>query len=184
MSSRRNEGGFRGHDQDVDANDRRDRFEQLWRDHTAAIAAYRTLFSIAIMAVLVASCGNGPKRISHAQLANFSLVSPGILFELHPTERPIQIQVVAQRPLKVCQFGISFAGRWRGGCRSLGRHPLNLPTTNGFMHVAFRIVPASVSAKAIAVRRLDLRWHCTDHDFGVFPGRGEKLPRAAPTFDC
>jgi hypothetical protein len=32
--------------------------------------------------------------------------------------------------------------------------------------------------------RLDLRWHCIDHDFGMFPERGEKRPRAAPTFGC
>jgi hypothetical protein len=47
---------------------------------------------------------------SHVEFDDFSLVAPGLVFELHPTESPILVRATAEKCLKVCQVGTSFAG--------------------------------------------------------------------------
>jgi hypothetical protein len=117
---------------------------------------------------------------SHVAVGGFFLSETGIDFELHPTESPILVSAVADAPVRVCQVGTSFAGRWRGGCRRLTDRPLPLPETNGMMHVVFRVTTTAGRAR---VRRLSLRWHCVDHRLGVFP-RQTRIPRLHPIFDC
>jgi hypothetical protein len=139
--------------------------------------------------LLAVSCGSGegqtkasaPKPASYFAVANFSLVPPGILFELHPTDRPILIRASSPTPLKVCQFGTSFAGAWTGGCRTLSGRPLFLPASSGAVHVAFRITTTTAGTTRVA--RLALSWHCVDHQFGLLRGR-TLTPAGHPTFDC
>lgn len=121
-----------------------------------------------------------PPRVSHLVLEEFVLGRRGLVVELHPTARSIRIEASTQKPLHVCQLGTTFAGAWRGGCRSL-RRPLYLPATSGGLHVAFRVV--SRTGEPARVRRLDLRWHCTDRTLWLRPtAPGRVAPRAR--FDC
>lgn len=126
--------------------------------------------------------GNASRpHMSTFRLYNFALRPAGLLFDVHPTTRPIRVEAVADAPLKVCQFGTSFAEYWHGGCRVLRNQSIELPTTSGQMHVAFRV--ASVSGKLTWVKEFELQWHCTDHDFGVFRGR-TPVSSGYRTFDC
>jgi hypothetical protein len=122
-----------------------------------------------------------PAAVSQVALDGFSLGAPGIVFELHPTESPILVSAAAETPVQVCQFGTSFAGRWRGGCRRLRDQPLHLPATAGANHVAFRVTTTTV--RRTVVRQLILRWHCVDHKLGVLPGQ-TRMPPMRPVFDC
>ncbi|HET7046591.1 MAG TPA: hypothetical protein VFI37_17225 [Gaiellaceae bacterium] len=139
-----------------------------------------TVFVVGFAAARAAS--TRPATTSHLALTNFTLRPLGVVIELHPTERPILIKAIAAAPLEVCQFGTSFAGRWRGGCRRLRERALALPSTNGMTHVAFRIRPTA--PRAAHVKRLELAWHCTDHDFGLLRGRTRIAATPHPTFDC
>jgi hypothetical protein len=118
---------------------------------------------------------------SRVAFRNFTLRAPGLVFELHPTDRPITVQAAATSSLKVCPVGTSFAGRWRRGCRTLREHPLLLPATSGAIHVLFRITTAA--ATSTRVSRLSLRWHCVDHRFGLQRGQS-RIPPSRPVFDC
>lgn len=119
--------------------------------------------------------------VSHVELTNFVLVAPGLDFELHPTDRPIVVRAAAATPLKVCQVGTTFAGRWHGGCREVGEQPLRLPSTSGAIHVVFRITTSLGDVSR--VRSLELRWHCVDHKLGFSRGRTHATI-ARPVFDC
>jgi hypothetical protein len=141
------------------------------------------LLATASIALLVGcdNTGHSPPTESRAKFTDFSLVRPGIVLELHPADSPIHLSATADAPLKVCQVGTTFAGYWKGGCRIFGDRPQALPTTNGFIHVVFRIAPTS--GRLSRVRRLDVRWHCLDHNFGYWPGRS-KVPVTRAIFDC
>jgi hypothetical protein len=144
---------------------------------------------VAATLVLASACGSGARHakltsrqgVSHFAVTDFRLLPPGVVFELHPTVSPIVVEAAADAPLKVCQFGTSFAGAWIGGCRPLRDRPISLPPTNGFIHAAFRI--RSMTGQATRVTHLSLRWHCVDHEFGLFRGRTQ-TPVAHPVFDC
>jgi hypothetical protein len=142
------------------------------------------LSGLLAMVGLTASCGGGgptPKHISSAELADFSVVSPGIVFELHPSNRPILMSAAADPPLKVCPVGTSFGSVWRHGCRALTEKGRALPTTSGAIHVLFRVAPSKGSVSR--VERLSLQWHCIDHRFGL-ERRRSPVPRTRATFDC
>lgn len=119
--------------------------------------------------------------VSSFLLTDFRLTVGGLLFELHPTTSAILVDADSRSPLKLCQYGTSFAGRWKGGCRPLLGRTVQLPSTNGQMHVAFRVFPKT--PRVTRVNRLELRWHCTDHDFYFSSARPLRYhPR--PSFDC
>jgi len=136
------------------------------------------------VAIVCTACGaakNGAPSVSRVELSDFSLVAPGLTFELHPTTAPILVQAEAEAPLKVCQPRTFFPYRWRGGCRALTDSGVSLPATNGLSHVVVRITTASGGMSR--VRKLELRWHCVDHALGVFRG-GTPAPVAHAVFDC
>jgi hypothetical protein len=137
----------------------------------------------AAMVGLMASCGGGvsDRHVSGAEFADFILVSPGIVFELHPANSPILISAAADPPLEVCPVGTSFGSAWRHGCRALAEGARALPTTSGAIHVLFRVAPSKGTVSR--VQRLSLHWHCIDHRFGL-QRRGSRVPRTRPTFDC
>jgi hypothetical protein len=134
-------------------------------------------------AALLAGCGriDGSPPVSHVQFAHFALFAPGLVFELHPTDNRILVRAAAAEPLKVCQVGTSFAGRWQGGCRELGHGTVSLPATSGAYHVVFRVTTSAV--RVTRVQRLELRWHCVDHRLGILRGR-TRAPTARGVFDC
>lgn len=131
---------------------------------------------------LIAACGgSAPNRVSSAELADTSVVSPGIVFELHPSSKPILMSAVADPPLKVCPVGTSFGSAWRHGCRALSEELRTLPRTSGAIHVLFRVAPSK--GRVSRVERLSLQWHCIDHRFGL-ERRRSRVPRTRPMFDC
>jgi hypothetical protein len=139
----------------------------------------RTVVVAAASALLLTGCGqSAPPAVSRVELADFSLVAPGLVFELHPTDSPIVVRASARTALKVCPVGTSFAGRWRGGCRELGDQPVSLPATSGAIHVVFRV---TTSAGVTGVRLLELRWHCVDRRLGLLRGHATL---GHPVFDC
>src|SRR5437588_5714125 len=117
---------------------------------------------------LMASCGGGGPRAKHessAEFADFTLVSPGVVFELHPANSPILMSAAADRPLKVCPVGTSFESAWRHGCRALAETPRRLPTTSGAIHVLFRVVPSK--GKVSRAKRVSLQWTSRHHRPGL-----------------
>jgi hypothetical protein len=130
--------------------------------------------------VLLAACGDGVAR-SHVEFTNFSLMQTGIVFELHPTDSPVLISAAADPPLEVCPVGTSFGSAWRRGCLKLGDTARALPTTNGLIHVVFRI--ASPRMTRSDVRRLELQWHCVDHRFSL-ERHDSRVPASRASFDC
>ncbi|MDX6628495.1 MAG: virginiamycin lyase [Gaiellales bacterium] len=123
----------------------------------------------------------GPQpTTSTVTLRGFFLQPSGILLGMHPSQARITIIATAGSPLKVCQSGTSFAGSWKGGCRSLTTRPLALPSA-GNLHVGFHVLPAN--GQRTRVITLQLRWHCVDHYFAL--ARGEtQVDSPTPTFDC
>ena len=119
--------------------------------------------------------------ISEVILRNFVLRPSGVLFSFHPTDARIRITASANQRLKVCEDGTTFSSHWQGGCRTLTRLPLQLPTSGGAVHVGFRVMPLRAAATHVTILRI--RWHCVDHDFIIVRG-ATHLERASPTFDC
>jgi hypothetical protein len=124
-----------------------------------------------------------PARLSISQvtLRHFILQPSGLLFSFHPTDARILVTASANQLLKVCEDGTTFSSHWQGGCRTLTRLPLQLPTSGGAVHVGFRVMPIRAAATSVMILRI--RWHCVDHDFIIMRG-ATHLARAAPTFDC
>ena len=118
---------------------------------------------------------------SEVTVGDFTLKPRGLLFSFHPTEARIVVSAVASKPLQVCEDGTTFSRYWKGGCRTLGRAPLKLPTSGGAVHVGFRVKPTGRAAAHITTLRV--RWHCVDHAFIIVRG-ATTVGRAVPTFDC
>jgi hypothetical protein len=119
---------------------------------------------------------------SLAAVGSFILPPHGIALWMHPTQAPITITVSAVGRLEVCEVGTTFSTYWRGGCRSLRRGKFALPSSGGAVHVGFWI--RAVSANAVRVERLRVRWHCVDHFF-LLQRAGTHVRLAAPVvFDC
>jgi hypothetical protein len=143
------------------------------------------------MAALIASAVGhaGPSAIaareapstSQVTLRDFVLTPSGLLFGFHPTEARIVVTAVANERLRVCEDGSTFSNHWQGGCRTLARLPLALPTSGGAVHVGFRVLPARAAAVRVSILRV--RWHCVDHAFTIVRG-ATRLGRVSPSFDC
>src|ERR1700730_14775961 len=118
---------------------------------------------------------------SQVSLRDFVMQRKGLLFSLHPTEARIVVTAVANGLLKVCEDGTTFSHYWKGGCRTLGRVPLALPTSGGAVHVGFRVTPSRGAPTHVTILRV--RWHCVDHYFIILRG-ATRTGRASPTFDC
>lgn len=149
-----------------------------------------SLFAVVFVSIPIEADGGVPLRVaeraapsmSQVALGGFVLKPSGLLFSLHPTEARIVLSAVADERLKVCQDGTTFSHHWRGGCRSLARVPLALPTSGGAVHVGFRVMPSKGGTSA-RITTLRVRWHCVDHDFILVRGTTRvRLP--LPTFDC
>jgi hypothetical protein len=119
--------------------------------------------------------------ISQVTLRAFVLRPSGLLFSFHPTEARIVLTAVANERLRVCEDGTTFSHYWKGGCRTLARLPLALPTSGGAVHVGFRVMPSR--AVAARVTTLRVRWHCVDHAFIIIRGATRTGP-TSPSFDC
>jgi hypothetical protein len=149
---------------------------------------YRSVvLAVPLLAVaLFAGCGGSARTLqppdsSAVLLRDLRLKPSGILFGMHPTEARILVSAAAAAPLKVCQFGTTFATYWKGGCRRLAGRPLALPTSGGTAHIGFRVLPWNGRTTRVAV--LWVRWHCVDHYFALL--RGKTLLRTPhSSFDC
>ena len=119
--------------------------------------------------------------ISQVTLRAFVLRPSGLLFSFHPTEARIVVTAVANERLRVCEDGTTFSHYWKGGCRTLARLPLALPTSGGAVHVGFRVMPSHVAA--VPVTTLRVRWHCVDQAFIIIRGATRTGP-VSPSFDC
>jgi hypothetical protein len=119
--------------------------------------------------------------ISQVILHHFVLRPSGLLFSFHPTEARIHVTARANERLKVCEDGTTFSSHWQGGCRTLGRRSLQLPTSGGAVHVGFLVMPLRAAATRVTILRI--RWHCVDHDFIILRGATRVEP-PSPTFDC
>lgn len=119
--------------------------------------------------------------ISQVILRGFVLRPSGLLFSFHPTEVRIVLTAVANERLTVCEDGTTFSHYWNGGCRTLARLPLALPTSGGAVHVGFRVMPSRAAAAHVTTLRV--RWHCVDHAFIIIRGATRTSP-VSPSFDC
>jgi hypothetical protein len=128
-----------------------------------------------------ASSAREKPSISQVILRDFVLQPSGLLFSLHPTEARIVVSATASERLQVCEDGTTFSNHWKGGCRTLTRLPLALPTSGGAVHVGFRIKPSSAVRTQVTLLRV--RWHCVDHALIIVRG-ATRVGRVSPSFDC
>jgi hypothetical protein len=149
-----------------------------------------TLFAtLALVSIPGAAAGAGhlaiaarqSPSISQVTLRGFVLKPSGLLFSLHPAEARIVLTAVAHERLRVCEDGTTFSNHWQGGCRTLARLPLALPTSGGAVHVGFRVMPSRAAAVRVTILRV--RWHCVDHAFIIVRG-ATRTGKVSPSFDC